>query len=147
MKLAMILLIASSITVAALRADTLTFRNGSSIEGAWVSIDAKEINFMVDGAVKTYRRTEIARVTFGKEAPAPLPPIAAPEPPAEKPLVPLIEIEDPAAPKTVKIGASVAELIAAMGQPKSIVDGGAKKVYVYPNLKVTIVNGKVSSID
>ena len=34
-----------------------------------------------------------------------------------------------------------------MGQPKSIVDGGAKKVYVYSNLKVTIVNGKVSSID
>ncbi len=152
MKLAMTFVIALSIAATAMRADTLTFRNGSSIEGSWVAIDAKEISFMVDGAVKTYRRVEIARVTFGsatlsKEAPVALPSTAAPEPAAEKPLPPVIVIEEPAAPKTIKIGASVAELVAAMGQPKSIVDGGVKKVYVYSNLKVTIVDGKVSSID
>jgi hypothetical protein len=143
MKLAMTFLIAATM----LRADTLTFRNGSSVEGTWVAIDLKELSFMVDGAVKTYRRAEIARVTFGKDAPASNPSTAAPERPAEKPVPTVVEIEDPAAPTTVKIGASVAQLIAAMGQPKSIVDGGAKKVYVYSNLKVTIVDGKVSGID
>ncbi len=148
MKLAITLLVAAT----ALRADTLTFRNGSSIEGAWVAIDANEISFMVDGAVKTYRRAEIARVTFGsapvvKDASPALPSDPPPTPPGEKALPLAVEIEDPAAPKTIKIGASVAELIAAMGQPKSIVDGGTKKVYVYSTVKVTIVGGRVSSID
>jgi hypothetical protein len=34
-----------------------------------------------------------------------------------------------------------------MGQPKNIVSLGAKKIYVYPDLKVTFVDGKMTSAE
>ena len=62
MRLALTFGLTLSIAAAALRADTLTFRNGSSIDGAWVAIDAKEKSVSWWTAqVKTYRRAEIAR--------------------------------------------------------------------------------------
>jgi hypothetical protein len=33
-----------------------------------------------------------------------------------------------------------------MGQPKQLVDLGAKKPYSYPNMKVFFVDGKVSDV-
>jgi hypothetical protein len=35
---------------------------------------------------------------------------------------------------------------AAMGKPEKIVNLGAKKLYVYKDLKVTFLNGKVSDV-
>jgi hypothetical protein len=54
-----------------------------------------------------------------------------------------------AAPATVSlaVGQTVDEVTNAMGNPKQIVKAGAKQIYIYPDMKVTFVNGKVSSID
>lgn len=50
------------------------------------------------------------------------------------------------APKTVTLGQTTDEVIAILGQPKNIVDLGAKKIYVYKDLKVTFNAGKVSAV-
>ena len=49
-------------------------------------------------------------------------------------------------PKTIAVGQTVDEVTAAMGQPKRIVDLGVKKIYVYPDIKVTFTHGKVSDV-
>jgi serpin B len=56
----------------------------------------------------------------------------------------------PAAPagpsKTIAIGQTIDEVTAILGQPKSIVNFGTKKIYVYPDLRVTFNGGKVSDV-
>jgi serine protease inhibitor len=51
-------------------------------------------------------------------------------------------------PKTIAIGQTIDEVTAILGQPKSIVNLGTKKIYVYPDLKlkVTFNDGKVSDV-
>lgn len=51
-----------------------------------------------------------------------------------------------AAPVEISVGQTIEQVTAAMGQPKQIVKAGAKQIYVYPDLKVTFVNGKVSDV-
>jgi hypothetical protein len=36
--------------------------------------------------------------------------------------------------------------VSAIGKPEKIVDLGAKQIYVYKDLKVTFVSGKVSDV-
>lgn len=62
-------------------------------------------------------------------------PAAAPPPPAAAP---------PAEPPTVQIGQTIEQVKAIMGPPDKIVNLGAKQIYIYKDLKVTFVNGKVS---
>ena len=57
-------------------------------------------------------------------------PVAAPPPP----------------PTTISTGQSIDEVTAAYGQPKSIIDLGTKKIYVFKDVKVTFKNGKVSDV-
>ena len=52
----------------------------------------------------------------------------------------------PAPPKTLSIGMTIDEVVASYGQPKDIVDLGAKKIYVYKDLKITFTSGKVSNV-
>jgi hypothetical protein len=62
-------------------------------------------------------------------------PPASPAPPA------------PVAPtQNIAIGQTIQQVVAIMGQPKQIVDLGAKKTYTYPDLKIVFVNGKVSDV-
>lgn len=49
-------------------------------------------------------------------------------------------------PKTISMGQTIDEVTAAIGPPKSIVNLATKKIYVYPDLKVTFVHGKVSDV-
>ena len=49
--------------------------------------------------------------------------------------------------RNVDIGQSVDEVIAILGQPKNKVDLGTKKLYVYKDLKITFVDGKVTSAE
>jgi hypothetical protein len=49
-------------------------------------------------------------------------------------------------PPTVKLGQSPDDVVAAFGQPKKIIDLGAKQIYVYADMKVTFVKGKVSDV-
>jgi hypothetical protein len=50
-------------------------------------------------------------------------------------------------PGTIALGQTPDQVVAIMGQPTNIVDLGAKKIYVYPNLKITFNNGQVSDVD
>ena len=69
--------------------------------------------------------------------PGNLAPIAPPPPPADAP---------PPAPKTISIGQTREVVIAIFGQPKTVVNLGAKEIDVYPDMKVTYVNNKVSTV-
>lgn len=52
----------------------------------------------------------------------------------------------PAEPQTIQLGQSTDDVIAALGQPDKIVNLGAKQIYVYKDLKVTFLKGKVSDV-
>jgi hypothetical protein len=69
--------------------------------------------------------------------PAPLPDIPPPPPPPP----------DPAPTQSIAVGQTIDQVVGIMGQPKSVVDLGAKKIYVYPGLKVTFVNGKMTTAE
>jgi len=49
-------------------------------------------------------------------------------------------------PPTIAIGQSIDEVTAAFGQPVTIIDLGAKKIYQYKDMKVTFKAGKVADI-
>ena len=49
-------------------------------------------------------------------------------------------------PPTVALGQTLDQVTAALGKPKSIMDLGAKKIYVYKDMKVTFKDGKVTDI-
>jgi hypothetical protein len=65
----------------------------------------------------------------GGAAAAPAP-IAAPEAP----------------PANIDLGQTIDQVTAALGQPKSIVNLGTKKIYVFKDMKVTFKDGKVSDV-
>jgi hypothetical protein len=55
--------------------------------------------------------------------------------------------EQPAAePQTIEKGQTPEQVEAAMGKPDKIVNLGSKQIYVYKDLKVTFLNGKVSDV-
>lgn len=57
-------------------------------------------------------------------------------------------IAAPAAPPaTVSLGQTTDQVTSILGQPKTILDLGAKKIYVYQDLKVTFNDGKVTDIE
>jgi hypothetical protein len=47
---------------------------------------------------------------------------------------------------TIALGQTVDQVTAALGQPKSVVDLGTKKIYVYADMKITFKAGKVSDV-
>jgi hypothetical protein len=51
------------------------------------------------------------------------------------------------APATIALGQTMDQVTAALGAPKRIVDLGAKKIYVYQDMKVTFKAGKVSDVE
>jgi hypothetical protein len=73
-------------------------------------------------------------------------PLAAPAP-AQAPTS--ASVPEPAAPaqvQTVSLGDTPERVIAALGQPRNIVKLGVRQIYIYPNLKVTFENGKVTDV-
>lgn len=52
----------------------------------------------------------------------------------------------PRIPPTISLGQSTDQVIAILGQPAQVVDLGARKIYVYPNLKVTFNDGAVTDV-
>ena len=69
-------------------------------------------------------------------------PMAEPPPP---PLPPSAEPQTP--PKTIEVGQTIEQVVAALGQPAKIVKLGTKELYFYKDLKITFVNGKVSDVE
>jgi hypothetical protein len=66
------------------------------------------------------------------------PPIVAPPPPPPPP--------PDTTPQTVSTGMSIDQAVAILGQPGSIGDFGSKKIYVYPQMKLTFVDGKLTDV-
>ena len=59
-----------------------------------------------------------------------------PPPPADQPVT-----------KTIEQGQTAEQVIAALGPPVKIVKLGAKEIYFYKDLKVTLTGGKVTDIE
>jgi hypothetical protein len=49
-------------------------------------------------------------------------------------------------PPPIALGQTTDQVVSAIGQPTRIVDLGAKKIYSYPDMKITFMNGKVSDV-
>jgi len=50
-------------------------------------------------------------------------------------------------PKSVEKGQTIDQVVAILGQPEKTVKVGPKQIYVYKDLKVTFVDGKVSDVE
>jgi hypothetical protein len=64
----------------------------------------------------------------------------SPAPPEGQPPAP------PAAPQSIQLGQTIDQVVAILGQPEKTVNLGSKQIYVYKDLKVTFVGGKVSDV-
>ncbi|MGA3089096.1 MAG: hypothetical protein ABSD75_10815 [Terriglobales bacterium] len=53
----------------------------------------------------------------------------------------------PAEPQQIEKGQTIDQVKAALGNPDKIVNLGAKQIYLYKDLKVTFLNGKVSDVE
>jgi hypothetical protein len=52
----------------------------------------------------------------------------------------------PQPPTTIALGQTTDEVTALLGQPEKIVNLGAKQIYIYKDMKVTFLKGKVSDV-
>src|SRR6266849_4165033 len=52
-----------------------------------------------------------------------------------------------APPQAIQLGQTLDQVVGVLGQPQQIVNLGAKQIYVYKQLKVTLLNGKVSDVE
>ncbi|MGO8788968.1 MAG: hypothetical protein ACLQVL_16505 [Terriglobia bacterium] len=71
----------------------------------------------------------------------PVQPPPQPEQPAAPPPAPA-----QAEPASIQLGQTPAEVVAVLGQPEKKVNLGSKQIYLYKDLKVTFLNGKVSDV-
>lgn len=84
--------------------------------------------------------------TSRKKAMAEVAPETQPDKPPDKPMDPIPAPAPPVESITVNLGDTIEKVVAAMGQPKNIVNLGAKQIYVYASLKVTFQDGKVIDV-
>jgi hypothetical protein len=49
-------------------------------------------------------------------------------------------------PVQIGLGQTTDQVVANLGQPDKVVDLGSKKIYIYKDLKITFVDGKVSDV-
>jgi hypothetical protein len=68
------------------------------------------------------------------------------QPPAAAPQQPAAQDQPPAEPASIDKGMTPDQVQAALGKPDKIVNLGSKQIYVYKDLKVTFLNGKVSDV-
>ena len=52
-----------------------------------------------------------------------------------------------AAPAEIGIGQTIDQVVAILGKPKTIVDLGTKKTYIYSDMKIIFTAGKVSGVE
>jgi hypothetical protein len=57
-----------------------------------------------------------------------------------------VDTVPPPATATIQLGQTPDQVKAALGQPEKIVDLGKKQIYVYKDLKITFIDGKVSDV-
>lgn len=59
---------------------------------------------------------------------------------------PSTQQQQQAEPQTIQLGQSTDQVLAVLNKPEKIVNLGAKQIFVYRDLKVTFVDGKVSDV-
>jgi hypothetical protein len=69
-----------------------------------------------------------------------------PQPGEPQSLEPRSNQPQPQGPVTISLGQTPDEVVAILGQPKQVVDLGPKKMYVYAEMKVIFMNGKVADV-
>jgi hypothetical protein len=52
-----------------------------------------------------------------------------------------------AEPAEISLGQTTREVEAILGKPRQVVNLGSKKMYVYPSMKITFIDGKVSDVE
>ena len=57
-----------------------------------------------------------------------------------------VDTVPPPATATIQLGQTIDQVKATLGQPEKIVDLGKKQIYVYKDIKVTFMGGKVSDV-
>lgn len=109
-------------------------------------LTAKTYQVNVKGSTKEMRYKALLVFQFGKDV---LPGLSADDVARVTSKV-VATKEDVAAaaaePKTVGLGQSRAEVEAVLGKPETILDLGQKVTYVYKNLRVVFVDGKVADV-
>lgn len=70
----------------------------------------------------------------------------APEPPATPQQAAETQPEPQPEPKTIQLGMTTDQVVGALGKPSKIVNLGAKQLYIYKDMKVTFLNGKVADV-
>jgi hypothetical protein len=105
--------------LASARGDSLILLDGAVLNGTWAGVSGGEISFLADGVLRTFPKSQVSKVTFGSQASR----------------------------SAIKAGQTTDEVTAALGQPKTVSDLGAKKIYIYPDVKVTFVDGKVTNVE
>lgn len=100
-------------------ADSLTLRDGTVLTGSWAGYSDGEISFLSEGILHTYPKSQVSKVSFGAQASR----------------------------SAIKPGQTTGEVTAALGQPTSVSDIGAKKIFTYPGIKITFVDGKVVNVE
>jgi hypothetical protein len=69
-----------------------------------------------------------------------------PPPPATIPQATPAPVETPKEPGKIELGQTPQQVQAILGTPDKVVDLGAKKIYLYKDLKITFVDGVVSDV-
>jgi hypothetical protein len=57
-----------------------------------------------------------------------------------------VDAGNAAGPVTISLGQSIADVESMNGKPDKVIDLGAKKIYVYKDLKITFTDGRVSDV-
>jgi hypothetical protein len=70
-----------------------------------------------------------------------------PSPPAAPARMSNPKVAAPAAPLTISVGQTRDQVLAAFGEPARKAVIGAKEIFVYKDMKVTLLNGKVSDVE
>lgn len=61
---------------------------------------------------------------------------------------PFLRIQEEAdQPQTIEIGQSIEQIEAILGKPERIVKAGSKTIYIYPDLKITFMDGAVAEVE
>ncbi len=82
-----------------------------------------------------------------QQVPISEPPPPPPPPPSADPGPPRASNASTTTPAEIKPGMNGDQVKSVLGQPSQVVKLGAKTIFVYPSVKVTLVDNKVTSID
>jgi hypothetical protein len=114
-----------------LQEDGQSYNGTYSVDGSALKVHIAQLNkdtdMTIDGAQLIVNGTE-TWVQPGQQ----------PAPPDQQP---------PSGPPTIRKGDTIDEVKAKLGPPESVMDLGSKVMYLYKNVKITFIDGKVSGIE